>query len=88
MKVLVFSEAFGAATTTFIHKQVIDVNKNATLLYVCNELQKPDDSLKIEVLPFKYPKLIDFIRLRLEWRDLYLNFYNAFLYLPSLVVFS
>lgn len=81
MRVLIFTESFGYHTTTFITNLVDEVSKTSDVLILTNEIAGKSEivhsNLQIKELALKFPALYDFFRMRLEWRDIYLNWYNS-----------
>lgn len=79
MKILFFSDTFGAPTTTFIYNPLISLAKKHDVKYVCTERKNaetfPFES--VEVLPFKENRIIRRIKWLLEERGVYFSRRNA-----------
>ncbi len=77
-KILFYTDAFGAPTTTFIQNDIMGLSKNHEIKYLCTSIYK-ETRFKfdnIEVVPYTVNPLRKKIRWILEEKGLNLEFYN------------
>lgn len=78
MKILFFSDCFGAPTTTFIYNDVVGLAKKHNVKYVCTIRENAErfPFQNAEAVPYKINKILGKIRRYLEIRDIYLSYKN------------
>ncbi len=76
MKILMYSDGFGGATTTFIYNEVKYLSKKHDLLYICNKINEPLAFTYKNVTQIKYKpnKIFNKIKWWLWQSDKYLSF--------------
>ena len=78
MKIIMFSEAFGGNTTTFINNEIKYLSQNHELKFLCTK--KIESGIfnydNVDLVEYKPNKIVNKLKWWLWQSDLYLNFYN------------